>query len=57
MIRRSLAVRNKANGFYANHQPGGIDWINNTAFRNGINFNMLSRDPTTPTTFPATATC
>jgi hypothetical protein len=44
VIRKCLAVRNKASGFYANHQPGGADWINNTAFKNGINFNMLGRD-------------
>ncbi len=42
-IRFCLAVRNKAGGFYANHHPGGSDWDNNTAFRNGSNFNMLCR--------------
>ncbi len=44
IVRQCLAVRNKANGFYANHQPGGIDWLNNSAYRNGINFNMLGRN-------------
>ena len=43
VVRGCLAVRNKANGFYANHHPGGIDWLNNTAFRNGTNFNLLGR--------------
>ncbi|MDB6152932.1 MAG: Pectate lyase [Chthoniobacteraceae bacterium] len=44
VVRQCLAVGNKASGFYANHQPGGgIDWINNTAYRNGSNFNMLGR--------------
>lgn len=43
VIRGCLAVGNKANGFYANHHPGGCDWIHNTAFRNGTNFNMLGR--------------
>jgi len=38
-----LAVRNHNSGFYANHHPGGIDWIHNTAFRNGNNFNFLCR--------------
>ena len=33
----------KNSGFYANHHPGGCDWIQNTAFRNGTNFNMLGR--------------
>lgn len=41
--RFCLAVGNRANGFYANHQIGGADWFNNSAFRNGNNFNMLSR--------------
>ncbi len=45
MTRRSLAARNKASGFYANHHPGGSDWIANTAYRNGTNFNMLARLP------------
>jgi Right handed beta helix region len=44
VIRKSLAVRNRAAGFYANHQPGGIDMINNTAFLNTVNFNLLGRN-------------
>ncbi len=43
-ITHCLAVRNKAAGFYANHHPGGIDWISNTAYRNGANYNLLGRD-------------
>jgi len=42
-VRFCLAVGNRASGFYANHQPGGGDWFNNTAYRNGTNFNMLCR--------------
>ncbi len=38
-----LSVRNKASGFYANHHINGNDWFNNTAYRNGNNFNMLNR--------------
>ena len=34
-VRFCVAVRNKNSGFYANHHPGGSDWINNTAYRNG----------------------
>jgi hypothetical protein len=45
LIRNCLAVRNKASGFYANHQPGGNDWFNNTAWKNTNNFNLLSRTP------------
>jgi hypothetical protein len=36
-----LSVRNRASGFYANHHLGGGDWFNNTAYRNGTDFNML----------------
>lgn len=43
VVRRCIAVGNKNSGFYANHHPGGIDWTNNTAYRNGANFNMLGR--------------
>jgi hypothetical protein len=41
VVRFCLAVKNRANGFYANHHTGGLDWISNTAFRNGANFNLL----------------
>lgn len=42
-IQFCLAVRNKANGFYSNHHTGGSDWYNNSACRNGGNYNMLNR--------------
>ena len=42
-VRFSLAVGNKASGFYSNHHLGGSDWFNNTAYRNGSDFNMLCR--------------
>ncbi len=38
-----LAVGNKSAGFYANHHMGGNTWYNNTAYKNGVNFNMLNR--------------
>ncbi len=38
-----IAVRNKANGFYANHHLGGNNWYNNSAYQNATNFNMLNR--------------
>jgi hypothetical protein len=42
-IRNCVAIRNKAQGFYANHSYGGSDWFNNTAFENrGAAFDMLS---------------
>ncbi|MDD3079553.1 MAG: DUF4990 domain-containing protein [Paludibacter sp.] len=43
-VRFCLAVGNRANGFYANHQPGGGYWFNNTAYKNGTNYNMLNRN-------------
>jgi Right handed beta helix region len=43
IIRFCLAVNNKVNGFYANHHLGGCDWYNNTAYKNGTNYNMLNR--------------
>lgn len=44
VIRFCVTVGNKANGFYSNHHPAGNVWINNTAYRNGTNFNMLNRN-------------
>jgi len=38
--RFCVAVRNRVNGFYANHHTGGLDWISNTAYRNNVNYNM-----------------
>ena len=37
VVRGCLAVRNKANGFYANHHIGGVDFIHNSAARNRAN--------------------
>ena len=41
-VRFSLAVGNRASGFYANHHGGGLDFIHNTAYRNATNFNLLN---------------
>lgn len=50
-IRHSIAVRNKANGFYANHHLGGNNWYNNTGYLNGgRDFNMLNRPTRTDAT-------
>jgi Domain of unknown function/Right handed beta helix region len=43
-VIRCLAVGNRNSGFYANHHPGGIDWIQNSAYQNGINYNFLGRN-------------
>ena len=50
-IRFCLAVMNKANGFYSNHHLEGSDWYNNTAYGNGVNFNMLNRKSKTETEY------
>jgi len=42
-IRFCLAVMNKADGFYSNHHLEGSAWYNNTAYQNGVNYNMLNR--------------
>lgn len=45
-----LSAKNRANGFYANHQPGqAANWLNNTAYSNSsANFNMLEAIDTSP---------
>jgi hypothetical protein len=49
-----FAYRNKAAGFYANHHPGGCDWIGNTAGRNGKDFSLLGRLDDNVTDVPGT---
>jgi len=41
VIEFCLTVSNRANGFYANHHLDGQIWLNNTAYRNSANYNML----------------
>src|SRR5262245_13521075 len=45
VVRNSLAWRNYASGFYANHSSGGNDWYNNTSYMNGTQYNMLASPP------------
>jgi hypothetical protein len=40
VVRKSIAFGNRSQGFYANHHPGGIDFLNNTAFDNPSNYDM-----------------
>lgn len=42
IVRNSVAFLNKVNGFYSNHHPVANIYLNNTAFSNGTDFNMLS---------------
>jgi hypothetical protein len=41
VIEFCLTVSNRANGFYANHHLDGQVWLNNTAYRNSVNYDML----------------
>lgn len=43
IIRNCIAYANKNQGFYANHHLGGLDFINNSAYCNRRNFNMVNR--------------
>jgi len=42
VVRFNVAFGNLAAGFYSNHHPGGIDWLNNTSFDNPRQFDMLA---------------
>ncbi|MBC3846549.1 DUF4990 domain-containing protein [Winogradskyella echinorum] len=41
-IKFSIAAGNKQSGFYANHHLEGNNWINNSAYANKRNYNMLN---------------
>lgn len=43
-VQFCIAVRNKANGFYSNHHLNGNTWLNNSAYRNSYNYNMVNRE-------------
>jgi hypothetical protein len=43
-VRFCVAFNNRAQGFYHNHHPGNNYYYNNTAYNNGVNFNMLGYD-------------
>ncbi len=51
-VRGCVAVRNKASGFYANHHIGGVEFLQNTAYRNHTNFNLLGRERDNRTDVP-----
>jgi hypothetical protein len=45
VVRKNVAWKNKAAGFYANHSSGGNTWLNNTSYMNGTQYNMLASPP------------
>jgi hypothetical protein len=42
LVQNNVAWKNKAAGFYANHSSGGNTWYSNTAYSNGVQYNMLA---------------
>lgn len=42
LVQGNLSFDNRVQGFYANHHPGGIDWINNTAYDNPRGFDLIN---------------
>ncbi|WNM31730.1 right-handed parallel beta-helix repeat-containing protein [Streptomyces sp. Li-HN-5-11] len=45
-VRNSVAFRNRAAGFYANHHTVADDFFNNTSYGNHPDYNMLGISPT-----------
>ena len=43
-VRFSVAFLNRSAGFYSNHHPVANDYFDNTAYSNGVDFNMLGID-------------
>lgn len=43
-----LSVKNRSSGFYANHHLNGDNWYNNSAYGNGVNYNMVNRKTPSP---------
>ena len=42
VLQNNVAWKNGAAGFYANHSSGGNTWLNNTAYMNSVQYNMLA---------------
>lgn len=42
LVQGNLSFDNRVQGFYANHHPGGIDWINNTSYNNPRGFDLIN---------------
>ncbi len=51
VVRGNLAFDNRVQGFYANHHPGGLDFLNNTSFSNSRGFDLIN--DVEPATWPA----
>src|SRR5574344_142413 len=42
-IKNCIAYHNRSNGFYSNHHLTGNYWYNNTAYSNGMNYDMRNQ--------------
>jgi hypothetical protein len=42
IVRNNVSFDNRVQGFYANHHPGAIEWLNNTAFDNARGFDLIN---------------
>ncbi len=42
LVEGNVAFNNRTQGFYANHHPGGLDFISNTAYANPRGFDLLA---------------
>jgi hypothetical protein len=51
VITGNVSFNNRVQGFYANYHPGGIDFLNNTAFANARGFDLINS--VQPETWPA----
>ena len=43
VVKFCVAVGNKAHGFYLNHHTTADEWLNDSAYRNGVDFDMVER--------------
>jgi hypothetical protein len=53
VLHNCLAFLNSAAGFYANHEPVGDHFYNDTSYMNGDDFNLLGIDYVSATNYPA----
>lgn len=42
VVSNNVSFDNRVQGFYANHHPGAIEWLNNTAFDNPRGFDLIN---------------
>jgi pectate lyase-like protein len=50
ILQHNVAWKNRAAGFYANHSSGGNTWLNNTSYKNAVQYNLLASPAGDPDT-------